>query len=409
MAIQYLHQKINIATRSEDVDASEVAKFIAKSDYDVHGSVALAHTLIRLCTRRNAVFDSIFRGDATLPSHIAEIWMDLSDQVTKDCETFPEGRAGLQGKILELINGAKEDGQTSADFLEEVSENLRPLLVDAGGSHGPLSSTCSHPNFSRSNSFSLLGSNFSGADLVGAVDDFEILDNPSVGYFDKVTDHPNFDDGLTSMSCQLDFQKLVTEKCAHAYDYVAKNVNPNRLKAMLGNSLSYFSTGALNQNCVICAKAVERNLEAMTSGRLDKFWVANSTGSGGLPQNVLTKNYTEISLTNESLSQQLLSNVQEKSRNIIVVPVRGRDFSHAMNLVHSGTNVMIIDGQFGLVYDFGSPGGQRAFEKRYGLGNGINVLRIYRTGDAPPVSTLGHLEKSRGRWHDATEAEGMRM
>ncbi|WP_157647415.1 hypothetical protein [Burkholderia ubonensis] len=387
VAIHYLHLKINLSACNENIDASEIAKFISRSEYDVCDSEALANALIRLCTRRNAAFDGLFRQEWALPNRLSEIWVDLSEQIIKNGNGKIGKNGALQEKIINIINGVAETGRTFDVVLEEIFENLCSSLADESA-HSLGSRQFYHLDISlRNNSRFSRNSDSFDATFVEIDDDFARSNLPLEDYFDKIIDYPDFDDGLSRKSCPADFERLVAEKSPQAYHYISKHVNPYQIKGMARNIFSYFSTGALNKNCVICAKAVERNLDAMTSKTINNFWITQSTEPGNLPKNVSPENYTELKLTNDPLSQQLLGNVRENSKNIIMVPVKGERFLHAMNLVHSGDNVIVIDGQFGIVYDFGTSEGQHDFNRYYGVGSGINVLRIYWTGEAPATPT----------------------
>ncbi len=219
-------------------------------------------------------------------------------------------------------------------------------------------------------------------------DDFEIADlslSQQEPMLDKITDAPSFEDGLARETYRTaEFRSKTEQGLGASLDFIAKHTNPHQIKGMLSNAWSYFSSGALNQNCVICSKAVEKNLAALEGGRIDDFWVAQSTAQGRLPQNVAAENYSSFSLEQTSpLSEQLLSRSHPDSRNIIMVPVKGKGFSHAMNLVRSGESTFVVDGQFGLTYQLNSAKGRQDFDKYYGLGKGSNIVQIYRTGNAP--------------------------
>ncbi|KWC24491.1 hypothetical protein WL48_31045 [Burkholderia ubonensis] len=201
----------------------------------------------------------------------------------------------------------------------------------------------------------------------------------------RVTDALSFHDGLACETHRTaEFRDKAGQGLGAAFNYIARHVNPHQLKGMLSNAMSLFFGGALNQNCVICSKAVERNLAALESARIDDFWVAECTTQGGLPQNVSRDHYTSFPLNHEqSLSEQLLQHSQDNSRNIIMVPVRDKGFSHAMNLVRTDMRAIVIDGQFGLLYNLDSPKGRQNFDKHYGPGNSTNVVQVYQTGQAP--------------------------
>lgn len=98
--------------------------------------------------------------------------------------------------------------------------------------------------------------------------------------------------------------------------------------------------------------------------------------------------FTFVMCPRKPLSSQLLASTREGSRNIIMVPVKNRHFSHAMNLVRTETGHFVIDGQSGRVYDLSSEGGRLNFDKRYGRNHGLNLVQIYHTGDAPAARLM---------------------
>lgn len=204
-------------------------------------------------------------------------------------------------------------------------------------------------------------------------------------YVKNVTETPSFEQGLT---CQV--RKLggycsgLKNNDLLIFCHIANNTNPNYFLGIFRNIFSFFSTGSLNQNCVFCSKAVDKNLAALAQGRTDTFWVARSTGRGTLPQNVQEDSYnTFVMRTEQPLSSQLLASTREGSRNIIMVPVKNRHFSHSMNLVRTESGDFVIDGQLGRVYYLSSAEGRSNFDKRYGRNHGLNLVQIYHTGSAP--------------------------
>ena len=200
-----------------------------------------------------------------------------------------------------------------------------------------------------------------------------------------VTETPGFSHGLTSETHRTgEFRDQTSKGLREAFNYIARHVNPHQFNGMLSNVLSIFSGGALNQNCVTCSKAVEKNLAAMESKQIDNFWVAESTVKSGLAQNVSPEHYTTFPLEpKQPLSKQLLQHSQEESRSIIIVPVKGKGFSHAMNLVRTSAGAIVIDGQFGVLYNLNLAKDKQNFDKHYGPGNGTNVVQVYQTGLAP--------------------------
>lgn len=206
-------------------------------------------------------------------------------------------------------------------------------------------------------------------------------------YINKVTESPSF---LSGLSCNIRKASAFTESTRKGYlsafSYIAKNVNQNYYLGIFRNLLSFFSTGALNQNCVFCSKAVDMNLAELAKGKVDNFWVAKQTSQGQLPQNVVEENYNAFVMqADQSLSSQLLASTREHSRNIIMVPVKNRYFSHAMNLVRTETADLVIDGQSGRVYDLSSTKGKARFDERYGHNRALNLVQIYHTGQAPEL------------------------
>ena len=152
--------------------------------------------------------------------------------------------------------------------------------------------------------------------------------------------------------------------------------------------LHYFSSGALNQNCIICSKAVEKNLALLENEQIDCFWVAESIQPGVLAGNVSPAGLTQFTLkTNQPLSEQLLAASNEGNRYIISVPVKNKSFAHAMNLVRTGSGDIVIDGQWGLTYNLSLPHERKIFDSHYGE-NRNDVMRpvqIYLTGNAPSL------------------------
>lgn len=209
-------------------------------------------------------------------------------------------------------------------------------------------------------------------------------------YISSVTESPSFSSGLACNMRKVNaFQQSTREGYLSAFRYIANNTNQNYYLGILRNIFSFFSTGALNQNCVFCSKAVDKNLAELATGNVNAFWVANQTRRGSLPQNVKEKSYKNFVMQpGRSLSSQLLISTRAGSRNIIMVPVKNKNFSHAMNLVRTKTGDIVIDGQSGRVYDFSSVEGRQRFDERYGRNRTFNVVQIYHTGQAPVLGSL---------------------
>jgi hypothetical protein len=231
---------------------------------------------------------------------------------------------------------------------------------------------------------------------VSSPQDFESFDNCATGSFgtlndaciqllNNLSDHPHFDDGLGHEIHRTGELRSAAETSHfQVYDYIAKHTNPHQISGMLNNLFSCFSTGALNQNCIICSKAVERNLEAVVKGVINDFWVAESTKQGYLPCNISPETYSAfLPMPDEALSRQLLDNTQVNNRYIISIPVKNKGFGHAVNLINSNNGVVVIDGQFGKTYNLNTHQGRYRFDSNYGTGNTPIPVQIYLTGEAP--------------------------
>lgn len=217
---------------------------------------------------------------------------------------------------------------------------------------------------------------------------FEIIDQAApMTIFSQVTESPNFRDGITSETHRAaEFRDAAELGISSVFDYIAHHVNPHQIKGTLKNILCGLSVSALNQNCVICSKAVEKNLAALQSGQINDFWVAESTTQGWLPQNVSSDHYKSFSIEHDQdLSSQLLCHSQVGRRYIITVPVRDKDFSHAMNLVRIDIATIVIDGQHRRCYNLDDIKDKHKFNEYYGSGHGVNVVQIYNTGGAPDI------------------------
>ncbi|MFM5540462.1 hypothetical protein ACET8U_22805 [Aeromonas veronii] len=210
-----------------------------------------------------------------------------------------------------------------------------------------------------------------------------------VDVYDNITKVAWFDEGLKKYNHHVgDFRASVNQGKQEAYAFVANNVNPNKYQGMVSNFFNIFAGGSamLNQNCVYCAKAVERNLAQMESKQIDDFYVTEKTerGSVGSPP-VKEGNYVIFQPTKESLSSQLLDKTQPNSRYMIMVPAKGYG-GHAMNLVRCGNDVTVIDGQFKCCYNLSDAKGRALFDKYYGVNDKtmFPVVELHRTGEMQP-------------------------
>ncbi|VVE51938.1 hypothetical protein PHO31112_04750 [Pandoraea horticolens] len=78
--IHYLHKQLNLEKSSEEISVLSVANRLDGTDEPWPNSAQREHmaaALIRLCTRRHATFDRLFRSKSNFPHHIAEILQDL--------------------------------------------------------------------------------------------------------------------------------------------------------------------------------------------------------------------------------------------------------------------------------------------------------------------------------------------
>ncbi|EJH1737700.1 hypothetical protein NCT62_004435 [Escherichia coli] len=222
-------------------------------------------------------------------------------------------------------------------------------------------------------------------------DSFEfITQEEQIVPLNKVTDFSDFNDGLTfEVRLAEEFRNKYKQSLTSAIYYIAQHVNPHQILGVIRNIGSFFIDGTLNKNCIICSKAVENNIALLKDGDINGFWIAESTAQGGLPQNISPENYTTFLLKNDfSLSNQLLCKCKERSRNIIVVPVKNKKFTHAMNIIITDIGAFIIDGQFGICYNLNSLKDRHAFDNRYGTGDNINIVQIYNTGEAPDIPDI---------------------
>lgn len=223
--------------------------------------------------------------------------------------------------------------------------------------------------------------------------DFESFESISSSDVNSTTEIKNvidseiFNQGIgTELHLTGGLRNAIERGFQETFNYISKHTNPNQYTGMLKNLVNVFTTGALNQNCIYCSKAVDKNLASVSSGVVDDFWVATSTASGSLPDNVSGENYRQFLLQDgQHLSEQLLQQTEDGKRYILTVPVRGKEYAHAMNLVSTSIGNIVIDGQFGLTYNLNSQKERDNFDKYYG---GHGRVCMYTTGDAPKVKEI---------------------
>lgn len=370
-------------------------KSILGSDGSINKNIARDVDLVKSASDREhigTVFDRVWDKikDWFNTTHIQESKKCLFDLYSPS--STDEKKLGSYFRLKELAGHAYKDR-----FIEQaVGDNLT-FKINFGDAlpdyefvmvaNGEAELAVSSSRQSRRGSLGETDSDFDSFDslsIASSLDEAE-FQNIDTDLMSNITDHPDFDDGLGFKVSKDVYRGYSLDKNNEIYSYIAKNSNPNWFSGAVGRAIRYVSTGAFNLNCIVCAKAVERNLEAIVLGQVDRFWFAKSTDTGVLYQNVSDQNYAAHSIADGSLSAFIADKVTAHSRNIITVPVRGVAYSHAMNLLHNGADIIVIDGQFGVVYNMSSPESARSFDQKYGFGQGNNMFQIYRTGAAPEI------------------------
>jgi hypothetical protein len=208
---------------------------------------------------------------------------------------------------------------------------------------------------------------------------------PDVGAVTNLRTLETFLSGLKQEAGKLSaFQDAVREGHAESLKFVAENVNPNRLSGMAWHALGALTgsgPAALKQNCVYCAKAVDQNLEALSSGAPTGFWVASETSAGHLPP--LEKSSRRVG-QDDSIERLITDAIPPGRRGIISVPQRHEDANHAMNVIHRVDGALhVIDGQNGKLYDLSSQVDHQTFQAKFGHRSATSVARFFETGPAP--------------------------
>lgn len=185
-------------------------------------------------------------------------------------------------------------------------------------------------------------------------------------------------------------------RAPQALRFLAQNSNPNQLAGRVQNLWTVLTVGALDRNCVICAKAVDLSLASLVGRSFSRssppadLWAAEGTGPGDLhflrslpPDQV--RPFRSSNTACGSVAEGIFTLIHPGERAIVVVPVRGARYLHALNAVHlpSGAR-FFIDGQRGELYERSNWG---AFDHRFRWPEltrpGDLQAGMFITGDAP--------------------------
>lgn len=194
----------------------------------------------------------------------------------------------------------------------------------------------------------------------------------------------------------MQWHRLVskTSNTVNILQFLARNANPRKVAGMLANLGT--SRGSLNQNCVICAKAIDLTLSELrgrgfcASSPPADLWRAKSTKPGThlfLRDSPSVKTCRFASQVHPSpfVNIRIFNLIPPGKRAIVALPVRGRQFLHALNAMHleDGTQ-FLIDGQSGALYERKDlvTAVQRFHFARQDAANDM-LAAVYVTGDAP--------------------------
>lgn len=226
---------------------------------------------------------------------------------------------------------------------------------------------------------------------------------------ENITEHPEYKSGTADWPhLSADFAQHAEKGLHSALDFISQQSNPNQVTGMFSNALSFIKDHqmALNRNCTYCSKAVDQNLASLAKGTFDNYFVATETAQGSISTDV--KNvHSEILDSQTPLSDKLGDLVSEGDRAIIVVPVKDKGYSHAMNFIHHSNGSAVIDGQFHKVYNFNNPADREKFDSKYGVGSQAEhkppVVTVWRTGESPvvkdePFEIIEQEDKSDDGW-----------
>ncbi len=180
--------------------------------------------------------------------------------------------------------------------------------------------------------------------------------------------------------------------------FVARNTNPQRTWFSFKNLLNILTdlislkkpTLVLNQNSVHCARAVDQTLAQFTpQGRGPDTPRLHQVAEGRRGAfEALINQHPGLALEDQgAFIRELTEAIGEGSRGCISMPVKGRPFSHAMNVVNmtGGNGLYIVCGQQNRVYDLNDPGDLEHFWSRYEIRQNQAAV-IARTGQAPETA-----------------------
>lgn len=198
--------------------------------------------------------------------------------------------------------------------------------------------------------------------------------------FEYVTEKDDFDDGLTKHdNLAGEFSKHANERLYNGIKYIAGNCNPNQTWGNICNGANYLANKIsgkennpliLNQNCVSCAKAAERNLAQIEKKQINTFYVAENYDRGYIPNDsdCNPANYISCSPNDhpgKSFSSTILDYSEPNTRYLLNVTVKGYS-GHAMNLVRNNVGNFVIDAQMNVIYNLNSEKDADAFNKKFG-------------------------------------------
>lgn len=170
-----------------------------------------------------------------------------------------------------------------------------------------------------------------------------------------------------------------------ALSFLAKHVNTQTLMGSIANVIQ---SGHIHRNCVACAKAIDRTLDALLNGSRHFFQVSGR-GEGSIGRLEASLDDADRRLFNgindyENIANDIfsISQIPRGKRAILIIPVRQSQASHALNLIHGHRSErIIIDGQTNELYLIDQEDHARRFNARYGANDQSNWGRLLITGD----------------------------